>query len=62
MFGMKHPMSKPVDPACETRMPSEGFEHDVLWVREAMDRLAAYRRGEMGSIPLSEVIAKYIPH
>lgn len=32
---------------------------DALWAAEADDRLAAYRRGEIPAIPLSEVLAKY---
>lgn len=32
---------------------------DALWAKEADDRLAAYRRGEITAIPLSEVLAKY---
>ena len=32
---------------------------DALWAKEADDRLAAYRRGEMKAVGLSEVIAKY---
>ncbi len=32
---------------------------DGQWAREAQDRLAAYRRGEIRAIPLSEVLAKY---
>jgi putative addiction module component (TIGR02574 family) len=32
---------------------------DALWAREAQDRLAAYRRGEIRAIPLSDVLAKY---
>jgi putative addiction module component (TIGR02574 family) len=32
---------------------------DRLWAREAEDRLAAYRRGEIKAIPLNEVLAKY---
>jgi putative addiction module component (TIGR02574 family) len=32
---------------------------DALWASEADDRLAAYRRGEIRAIPLSEVLAKY---
>ncbi len=32
---------------------------DVKWAQEAESRLAAYRRGEVQSIPLNEVIAKY---
>lgn len=32
---------------------------DQLWAREAEERLAAYRRGEIRAIPLEEVLAKY---
>nr|WP_315489601.1 addiction module protein [uncultured Rhodoferax sp.] len=32
---------------------------DALWAKEADDRLAAYRRGELKAVGLSEVIAKY---
>ena len=32
---------------------------DVLWANEASDRLAAYRRGEIKAVGLSDVIAKY---
>ena len=32
---------------------------DVLWSNEASDRLAAYRRGEIKAVGLSDVIAKY---
>ncbi|MEO8122163.1 MAG: addiction module protein [Rhodoferax sp.] len=32
---------------------------DALWAKEADDRLAAYRRGEIRAVALSEVIAKY---
>ena len=32
---------------------------DVLWANEASDRLAAYRRGEIKAVALSDVIAKY---
>ena len=32
---------------------------DGLWAREAEDRLAAYRSGEIRAIPLSDVLAKY---
>ena len=31
----------------------------VLWANEASDRLAAYRRGEIKAVGLSDVIAKY---
>jgi putative addiction module component (TIGR02574 family) len=32
---------------------------DQLWVREASDRLAAYRRGELAAKDLSDIVAKY---
>ena len=32
---------------------------DALWATEADDRLAAYRRGEISAVALSDVIAKY---
>lgn len=32
---------------------------DRLWAKEAEDRLAAYRRGELKAISLQEVLAKY---
>jgi putative addiction module component (TIGR02574 family) len=32
---------------------------DQLWAREASDRLAAYRRGELAAKDLSDIIAKY---
>lgn len=32
---------------------------DALWGKEAESRLAAYRRGEIQAVSLSEVIAKY---
>jgi putative addiction module component (TIGR02574 family) len=32
---------------------------DALWTKEAEDRLAAYRRGEIKAVALSDVIAKY---
>jgi putative addiction module component (TIGR02574 family) len=34
-------------------------EIDALWAHEAEDRLAAYRRGEIGSVTLSEMLAKH---
>ena len=34
---------------------------DSLWVKEANDRLAAYRRGELAAKDLNEIIAKYRP-
>lgn len=36
-------------------------DNDRLWALEATDRLAAYRRGELGAKDLSEVVAKYRP-
>ncbi len=32
---------------------------DRLWAKEAEDRLAAYRRGEIKALRLEEVLAKY---
>lgn len=32
---------------------------DALWAKEADDRLAAYRRGEIRAVALSDVIAQY---
>ena len=32
---------------------------DALWAKEADERLAAYRRGEIKALALSDVIAKY---
>ncbi|MDH4188627.1 MAG: addiction module protein [Betaproteobacteria bacterium] len=32
---------------------------DRLWAKEAEDRLAAYRRGDIKAIPLEQVLAKY---
>jgi len=32
---------------------------DRLWAKEAEERLAAYRRGEIKAIPLEQVLAKY---
>lgn len=32
---------------------------DRLWAKEAEDRLAAFRRGEIKAIGLDEVLAKY---
>ncbi len=34
---------------------------DQLWAREASDRLAAYRRGELAARDLGEIVAKYRP-
>jgi putative addiction module component (TIGR02574 family) len=34
---------------------------DQLWAREATDRVAAYRRGELTAKDLSDVVAKYRP-
>ena len=32
---------------------------DQLWAKEAENRLAAYRNGEIRALPLEEVLAKY---
>lgn len=32
---------------------------DALWAKEADERLAAYRRGEVRAVALSEALAKY---
>ncbi len=32
---------------------------DAQWSKEAEDRLAAYRKGEIKAVPLQEVLAKY---
>lgn len=32
---------------------------DGLWAKEAEDRLAAYRKGEIKAVSLQEVLAKY---
>ena len=32
---------------------------DRLWAKEAEDRLATYRRGEIKAVDLDEVLAKY---
>ena len=32
---------------------------DRFWTKEAEERLAAYRRGELKALPLNEVLAKY---
>ena len=34
-------------------------EIDRLWAKEAEDRLAAFRRGEIGAVDLDAVLAKY---
>jgi putative addiction module component (TIGR02574 family) len=34
---------------------------DQLWAREATDRVAAYRRGELSAKDLSNIVAKYRP-
>lgn len=35
---------------------------DALWAKEVDSRLTAYRRGEVRTVSLSEVIAKYQVH
>ena len=32
---------------------------DAQWAKEAEDRLAAYRRGEVRAVPLADVLTKY---
>lgn len=32
---------------------------DAQWANESQDRLAAYRRGEIGAVPLAQVLSKY---
>jgi putative addiction module component (TIGR02574 family) len=32
---------------------------DRLWAREAAERLASYRRGEITAVPLAQVLARY---
>ena len=34
---------------------------DQMWAREASDRLAAYRRGELAAKDLADVVAKFRP-
>lgn len=34
-------------------------EVDVLWAKEAEDRLAAYRSGDIKALDLNQVLAKY---
>lgn len=34
-------------------------EVDRQWAKEAEDRLAAYRRGEVNALDLNQVLAKY---
>jgi hypothetical protein len=34
---------------------------DQLWAREASERLAAYRRGELAAKDLGDIVAKYRP-
>ena len=41
------------------RLDQPDTTFDSLWAKEADDRLAAYRRGEIRALALSEVIAKY---
>lgn len=41
------------------RLDESGPAVDALWAQEADDRLAAYHRGEIRAVPLSEVLAKY---
>ena len=41
------------------RLEEPDASMDALWAKEADDRLAAYRRGEIRALTLSDVIAKY---
>jgi len=34
---------------------------DQMWAREASDRLAAYRRGELAAKDLADIVAKFRP-
>ncbi|SDR63095.1 putative addiction module component, TIGR02574 family [Rhizobiales bacterium GAS191] len=34
---------------------------DALWIGEAEDRVAAYRRGEIEAVPMVTVLAKHTP-
>ena len=34
---------------------------DQMWAREASDRLAAYRRGELAAKNLADIVAKFRP-
>ena len=34
---------------------------DRLWAREAADRVAAYRRGEVAARELGDIVAEYRP-
>jgi putative addiction module component (TIGR02574 family) len=38
-------------------IPNQEIER--LWVAEAQDRYAAYKRGEIQAVPIEEVFAKY---
>jgi hypothetical protein len=40
------------------QLPIERAELDALWAQEAEDRIAAYKRGEMETIPAEEVFAE----
>ena len=42
-----------------TSFDVESPEIEQLWVEEAKDRLAAYRRGELQAKPLEEILEKY---
>ncbi len=39
--------------------PMGNMENDDLWSRETIDRLTAYRRGEIQTVSLVDVLAKY---
>lgn len=40
-------------------LDASGTSTESEWTKEAEDRLSAYRRGEIRSLSLSEVLAKY---
>lgn len=42
-----------------TSLDESDLNMDALWAKEAADRLAAYRRGEITAVSLQDVLAKY---
>jgi len=42
-----------------TSLDKPDQEIDALWVKEAEDRLSAWRRGEIEAVDLDQVLAKY---
>jgi hypothetical protein len=45
--------------SAQARLDEPDAAVDRLWAREAEERLAAYRRGEIKALSLEEVLAKY---